>query len=315
MSDEVIEAAEAAPAPVATPDPAPEPDVKPEPNSGAAPALSGKNEPAPVEEKPYWPEDWRERWAGKDEKMLARLKRFASPDNVFKSFVEADQKIRSGAFKQASLPENPSEREIADYRAAHGIPETHEGYFEHVKPPEGFYLDDNGKADLDFVFQKAHEANVPPSMVKPLADAFFARQMEAEAAMLEEAQRVTMDYRTTLKAEYGKEYVANIRLADTYMQKYAGDEAPALAAMTLADGTKLGDNPAFVRMMVNAARDSAGDTALVAAEYQASGKSMDDRYRELLNMSTSNDPNERKRYHSQEVQNELKRIVEARMRA
>jgi len=315
MSDEVIEAAEAAPAPVATPDPAPEPDVKPEPNSGAAPALSGKDEPAPVEEKPYWPEDWRDRAAGNNEAMARWLKRYATLENALKGGFEATSMIRSGSYKQSALPENPSEKDISDYRAAHGIPDSHEGYFEHVKPPEGFDLDDNGKADLDFVFQKAHEANVPPSMVKPLADAFFARQMEAEAAMLEEAQRVTMDYRTTLKAEYGKEYVANIRLADTYMQKYAGDEAPALAAMTLADGTKLGDNPAFVRMMVNAARDSAGDTALVAAEYQASGKSMDDRYRELLNLSTSNDPNERKRYHSQEVQNELKRIVEARMRA
>src|SRR6185437_360505 len=43
--------------------------------------------------EPQWREDWREKFAGKDEKTLARLKRFASPENVFRSFLELEKKF------------------------------------------------------------------------------------------------------------------------------------------------------------------------------------------------------------------------------
>src|SRR5512135_169053 len=49
---------------------------------------------------PDWPDDWREKLAGNDEKALKRLGRFASPAGIFKSFRELEAKFSRGELGQ-----------------------------------------------------------------------------------------------------------------------------------------------------------------------------------------------------------------------
>ena len=101
-------------------------------NSPAA-AAAAASEPVP------WREDWREALAGKDEKELARLKRFASIENLHKSYREMEKRL-SAARAVPTLPENATEEQVAEYRKAIGVPETPEGYglkfADELKPTE-----------------------------------------------------------------------------------------------------------------------------------------------------------------------------------
>src|ERR1044072_1974834 len=66
--------------------------------TGLAALAEGADEPAaPVD----WPEDWRERLAGRDEAAPRELKRFGSPGGVWKKLLNQEKVIRSGAHKVA----------------------------------------------------------------------------------------------------------------------------------------------------------------------------------------------------------------------
>ncbi len=75
-----------------------------------------------------WPDDWRERMAGDDEKLLAQLKRRKSPGDIIKSWQAAEQKIRSGEYKKAAPDEDASPEEVAAWRESQGIPKDASGY-------------------------------------------------------------------------------------------------------------------------------------------------------------------------------------------
>lgn len=297
--------------------PPPDPPAAVADTAAPDPALTGTadapaDEAADQVEKGYWPDDWRTRLAGKDEKLKARLDRFASPDNVFKSWLEADQKIRSGTFKQAALPENATEKEIADFRKAHGIPDAPDGYREHIAIPAEVTLTDADKADIDDFMAFAHANNLPPSAVKVAADWYFDSRMKAENALYESAQKLTSDRRVEIRAEYGKDYKANIGLANAFISQHIGEKGGDLTGLTLVDGTKLGDHPEFIRLIVNAARASAGDDVIVAAEFEKGGKSIDEEYDALMRLSLSSDPADRRKWNSDEVQDRLLRLAGAR---
>lgn len=260
-----------------------------------------------------WPEDWRERHArsiaGKDEtayeKALGRLKRFASPDNVVRSLFEADAKIRSGAFKR-SLPDNPSDAELAQFRKEMGVPEKADGYdFSKV---EGLSETD---ADVLKAFRPVfHGENLTPGQAEKLVGAYKAYEKAAIEQRRTFAIEKTAENRATIRAEFGREYDQNRHLAMQWMDGVIGaDKRNAIAELTLADGTKLADHPDFVRLTVQAARAVADDGTLAAAELGAgSGKSLDEQYREALDLGRT-DP---KAYAHPDHQAKLIRLIKAR---
>jgi len=81
--------------------------------------------------------DWRQTIAGEDEKFKSQLDRFKSPAEFGNAFREAQQKIRSGQFKDP-LPADADEKSIQAYREQHGIPGSSEGYLENL--PEGLVV-------------------------------------------------------------------------------------------------------------------------------------------------------------------------------
>ncbi len=260
-----------------------------------------------------WPEDWRERHArsiaGKDdaayEKALGRLKRFASPDNVVRSLFEADAKIRSGAFKR-SLPDNPSDAELAQFRKEMGVPENADGYdFSKV---EGLSETDG---DVLKAFRPVfHGENLTPGQAEKLVGAYKAYEKAAIEQRRTFAIEKTAENRATIRAEFGREYDQNRHLAMQWMDGVIGaDKRNAIAELTLADGTKLADHPDFIRLTVQAARAVADDGTLAAAELGAgSGKSLDEQYREALDLGRT-DP---KAYAHPDHQAKLIRLIKAR---
>lgn len=315
MTEQVIDAGvnPGDPAPAAdqgavTPETVAKPELAADPNAGkAAEPDAGTSLTGAADERAdplaYWPDDWRDRFAGDDDKLRSRLGRFSSPDSIFKSFLAAEKKIAGGLAKPP-LPENATADELAAWRKDNGIPETAEGYV--FKAPEGVELTDEDKSEIAYFQSAFHEMNLPPDSAGKLFDAYFQRRVELEQDLREAARETTVTQRAELRAEYGKEYGRNISLAKNWLDGVMGAEKrEALVDVTLADGTKLGDHPEFVRMTVQAGLANAGDDVLAEAEFGSSGVSLDEQYREALDLKFT-DP---AKYHSKEHQDKLLKLA------
>jgi hypothetical protein len=254
---------------------------------GGGDAVDGGSEPAgeadSKDASAQWPDDWRDRLVAKvpsaeRDKLAARLKRFSSPDNVLKSLLELERKVSSSGLK-ATLPENPTDEDLKAYREANGIPEAPDGYG--LAFPEGVDVTDADKAELASFQERMHEANIPPAAAKAAFEYYSELREKATQEFGAKAQEATVNARAELRAEFGKDFARNVNVAKNYIGQFMDSEsAETLFSTGLADGTRLGDNPSFVRLLVNAGLATAGDDALVAAEYgSAPGGSVEEQYK------------------------------------
>lgn len=301
-----------APEPVvdpANPNPAPEPAIDPAAKA-VDPPLAPSPEPAPEPAvEPTWRDDWRDALISKlpeaeRDKETKRLARFQSPENVYRSLRELEKRMSSGMLKP-TLAEGATEAEVAEYRKANGIPTeaTPESYG--IKFPEGYQPNDADKADVSEFVAEMHKDNVPPALVQKVFGRYLAVKEKAEQQLFEAAQQQTINYKAELKAEFGREFDRNVRLGNSHLVQAVGeDQAKAFMAMTLADGTKLGDNPAFVRYIVAQALSTADEAALATSEFADNGKSIDDQYKEALALRFTDS----KKYNSAEHQEKLMKL-------
>lgn len=240
----------------ATDNPAPVADqaVNPTPAVDAA-------KPADAPEKeiaPDWRDDWREKMAGGDAKELARLQRFKSPIDVYKSARELERKMSSGEVK-AKLADNATEEQIAAWRKDNGIPEKPDGYLE--KLPKGLVIGDADKPLIEGFLNSVHGKNAPPEVVAEAIDWYYRTQEEAVAAQV----AADTEFRTTatdaLRAEWGGEFRANINSITAFLDAAppADDGTPLkglLMDARLGDGTRLGDNPAALKWLAGLAAEA-----------------------------------------------------------
>lgn len=221
-----------------------------------------------------WPDDWRERLAGKNDGFGKLLKRFASPENFAKSYTELRQKVTAPP-STPSLPEGATEEQIAEYRQAIGIPETPDGYGVAFAPEVG--ADENLNAMLQGFLAHAHARNLPPAAVKAAVEwqqqQIIQQREEAAAAAARERARVASE----LRKEYGAaDYKRNLALADEFLEG-----RPGLAKLVRADNPDL----ELVRDIVALALDTAPEDRVFEGDSAAGGKSLDDQIEELTQKS------------------------------
>lgn len=210
---------------------------------------------------PAWPEDWRQKLAGKDEKLLRRLERFASPDNVFKSWLEAEQKIRSGDYKRASLPKDATPEQVAEFRKEVGIPEKPEEY--DTELGDGLVLGEQDKALVPEFLKAMHEANAPQPYVKAALAAYAnIRQQEIVAVQRQDASQ-RAECTAALQAEYGGEFEINRNLVSNLLETLPQETRDRLMSARLGDGTALFNDPTAFKFFVDMAREAAPVGALI----------------------------------------------------
>ncbi len=183
-----------------------------------------------------------------DEKVLARLKRYASPEALSDAFINAEKRITSGELKPV-LGKNATPEQVAEWRAANGVPETPDKYdLGNTK------LTDEAKAFLANYLPIAHAANLTPDQVK--ANLTFMANLEKA----EQTQRATRDVEIqdqgeeALRAEWGGEYKRNITFIHNLLDGAATPEfKDKLLGGRLADGTPLGSDPEALRFLMSLA--------------------------------------------------------------
>ena len=230
-----LDATDPAPAAPATPpaagDPAP------------APAAPVAGDPAP-EPKGDWPENWRELKAKGDEKMLKRLQRYASPSAAIDALFDAQSRVSKGELLP-TLRENATAEDIADYRTAHGIPETPAGY--DLTLPNGMVIGEADKAMVDEFLSRAHESNMHPSQVQESLGWYFDKQEQARVAQdardLESRMAVTEE----LRSEYGPDMK---RIMKNGLDLLPTEIRDQFLSSRLPTGVLAGNDPNVIRWLV-----------------------------------------------------------------
>lgn len=263
-----------------------------------------------------WPDDWRDRLAGGDDKLKNLLNRYTAPDAFAKAFKElraAYDSRKPAKDEAAELPENATEEQLAAWRKAKGIPDKPEDY--EFEVPEGKELSDS-EYEIMMDFAKAmHETNMPADTVKKISSWFLEYEDIVAQKNADRAYQARQDTEERLRAEWGGDYKANVNLMSNVLQEHLGSKAGDFLSQPLMDGSRLGDNETFIRLMADLSRKVGGSTAeLYTTDVHTTGQGLEARKAELMKMMNDPDPIVRKKYWAADTQAELQRIQGAIMR-
>jgi hypothetical protein len=276
-----------------------------------AKAETAAAEPAKEAARVSWPEDWRDAMSGGDDKVKNLLARYTSPDALAKAFKEQrDALAKKPAAKEdaGDLPENATPEQLSAWRKAKGVPEKPEDY--EFEVPEGKELADAEYEILMDFAKSMHESNMPADTVKKISSWFLEYEETVAQRNAEKAYQVRLDTEEKLRAEWAGDYRANVNLMSNVLQEHLGTKSSEFLGQQLMDGSRIGDNETFIRLMAEVARKIGGSTAdLYTSDVQTTGKGLEARKAELLAMST--DPAREKEYRSPKIQEEMKRIYDA----
>jgi hypothetical protein len=246
----------------------------------------GGDPPAPIPSA--WGDDWREKYADKDDKRLNVLKRYASPKDVLDAHFALKQRVDAGELKAVKpLPPNANPQEIAAYRKENGIPENAGDYLTNL--PNGLVIGEEDKAALTNFAEHMHKANTPPAVMHQVI-AWYNTWQEQQAAEIlkadETAKRATED---TLRAEWGKDYRTNINVAKDFLVNTAGNEfADSLMEAVLPDGSRVGDNAKALQWLAKTAREVNPIGTLVPAGGGDSGATIESEIAEIEKLMRTN---------------------------
>lgn len=234
-----------------TNEPAAEPANEPaEPAKGNLLDGEGGEPSEPAADPQDWPDDWRTKLAGGDEKTLKKLERFNSVNDVVKWAQNLEKKMSSGEFKQA-LDDDATEEEVKQWREQNGIPESPDGYDLDV---DGLVVGDDDKPYLDEFLKEAHESNMPNEMVQKVVAWHYQNIEQQKEAMAEADADFQAEAQQALREEWGGEYKQNInQIKNLLSTAPEGIEERLLGGRT-ADGKVVGNDPETLKWLSGLAR-------------------------------------------------------------
>jgi hypothetical protein len=251
------------------------PDLLGDMSSGDSGGDKG-SKPTDTASQGSWPDDWRMRMAGGDEKVAKRLERFTSPDMVTKSWLSSEQKISSGEFKR-QLPENATDEQKAEWRKANGIPEAPDKY--DLPTWEDFQFGEEDKPMVDAFLSKMHASDASPAQVAAALETYKETVLQAQTARYEADKSFHSQAEDALRADWGNDYRGNIELVKRTLNNtdiIPTDVKDALMTARDGQGNLLRNNPAFLKMWAQIASEVYGDGPIVTGDVKATMASRKD---------------------------------------
>ena len=229
----------------------------------------------PSEEVANWrselPEDIREH---------SSLSSIQDVGNLAKSYINAQSMIGRDKIPVPSEHSSPEDWDNVYDRL--GRPATPDDY-------EVQLNDDSDESFVAWYKNTAHEIGLNPTQATKLAEAYTRLSEEQMEAAPDQAV-MRSERETALKKEYGGKYDESMELGRSMLTEFSDEP---LTEIDLADGSKLGDNPDFIRTMVNVGefiREKVSEAAFAGITKAAGGLSPDDISDQLLEVERESGP-------------------------
>ena len=159
--------------------------------------------------------------------------------NLGLSYVNAQRLI--GADK-IPLPKNPTEDDLNNIYSKLGRPEQPSGY---AIQADGQILTET---DVNTYTDIAHKLGLSKTQASGILDYYRSSIQQTTEAMSKDSEQQRQQIEQTLKAEWAPDYDAKVTQANRAVADIAGQD---LLDMTLQDGTKVGNHPAFIKAFSN----------------------------------------------------------------
>lgn len=224
------------------------------------PATAQSTEPQEVQG--YWPDDWRQKYAGEDEGKLNRLSRYASPDAAMDALLAAQDRIRQGEVKQP-FPVDGTEEEQNAWRENNGLPATPEDY--DLSFDNGLVIGDDDKEFVDGYLKYAHETNQTTDQVKANLQFYYENMEKQQEERYEQDKRIAADTNEKLREMWGGEYKAHKNAIQSMLDGIPEESREAFAAARLADGTPVLSDPNILNWLLNQALEINPASTIVPA--------------------------------------------------
>lgn len=228
--------------------------------------------------------------------------------DLFTGAYNADSKINELTSSRIKVPTGKDDdpKEVERFRKAMGIPESPDKYA--VWTPEGMQLEPADKELWDEALKDFHASKIGQAGVDTIAKVYYRAQQTAQKALADRAKAAAEKAQEDLRVEYGRDMKPNIELAERWLKENApglrDGDGQRILDKRFADGTALGEHPAFVKLIVGLAKQAADDGALVVGE-TTEGTDVDKRIDELMGLMAT----DKAKYQSKAVQDELARLT------
>lgn len=165
--------------------------------------------------------NWRDDFAGDDDKFKSTLERFSTAGEMGTAFREAQGKIRSGQFRDAPGPD-ADEGDIKAFREANGIPLEAAGYMENL--PDGLVIGEEDREIMGDFMGVLHEMNVEPKVGHAVIDWYNNFAETQQDALADNDSADHQETEDQLRQTWGGDYRANINLVGSLIDSTFGTE-------------------------------------------------------------------------------------------
>jgi hypothetical protein len=223
--------------------------------------------------------NWRDAFAGDDDKFKSQLERYSTPADLGKAFREQRATISSGNLSPKP-DENATPEDLAAFRSANGIPAEATGYLENL--PEGLVLGEEDKEIFEDFAGAMHEMNVEPSVMHKVIDWYNGFAEDQQDAMAEIDHTHHQETEDALRAEWGTDYRANINLIGSLIETTFGEEnANAILNARDAEGRALMNIPGVLEGLASIQRQLNPVTQLAPSTGRTPDQTLEDEITEL----------------------------------
>lgn len=156
-------------------------------------------------------------------------------ENLARSYVNAQKLI--GADK-IPMPVNPSDEDLDRIYNRLGRPETPKGYEIAV---DGNIVTEEVAQDFAEV---SHKLRLTPDQAKGIMDYYRSSIEQTSQSSIETAEQFRQTTEEALKSEWGRAYDQKLNQAVNAAKEFSN---PEIFDLQLSDGSRLGDNPEFIK--------------------------------------------------------------------
>jgi hypothetical protein len=203
----------------------------------------------------YWPKNWREICVGDDPDVINQLLKFTSPKALAHSYLALQKKMGS-KLSLLSPPPNATEEQLAAWREQIGIPKEATEYQESLK---NLPILDADKSMIEDFLNNALGANLSKEQVaKTLGWFYNERQKKSEEFIQNQYNRDSEDrenYDKMLRQDWGAAYSRNKAAIAGLLPEMPEELQDLINVGRLPDGTRVGNNPAVLSWLANAAME------------------------------------------------------------
>lgn len=235
-----------------------------------------------------------EKFEKRKEALKRELSRYSTPEDYMIAGLSAREKLRSGEYRRAKLPDDATDEEVASWRKDNNIPEEPKSY--DIPKIAGHMWTDADVPFIDSFKEAAHSANMSQEQMDAATKWYAATLVEQQNEYAEEIAAIDKEDRSTvrdtLRAELGAaEYKTSLVLMERLIKDddaLPGEVGSILLNARYTDdegrSRRLINNADLVRYLVDVARDTYGDVAIVSGDGVANANN---RKKEIEDLMTS----------------------------